>query len=372
MNEIFNDINELKESKKIAIAVSGGIDSLSLVFLANNWCKENNIKVIGITVDHGLRKSSNDEAVYINSLLKQHNIEHHILVWEGKKPSNNVESIAREARYKLIFDFCRENNIKTILLGHHLQDQAENFLIRLFRGSGILGLSSMQKISHIDEFTIIRPFLNIKKEDLREYLIKNNIEWVEDESNTDEKYLRNKIRNFLNSFEEKDNIVKRINVATETFQAAENIIKNKIQDLENEIYSYNKKYNYYTVNYKKFLNLEKDFQLRIISKIAKNISDNVYNPRLTKLERLLNELKNLKKYTFYNCVFEKISDGEFVCYKEYNSLKNKELYLPKGQLNQFLQNLKKNNIKKYNEIKNFRGYKREILYTIPIKELEND
>lgn len=372
MQEIFNNINELKQSKKIVVAVSGGIDSLSLILLINEWGKKNNIKIIGLTVDHGLRKSSHDEAIYTNSLLKKYKIEHHILVWKGEKPKNNVENIAREARYKLIFDFCKSNDVNVILLGHHLQDQAENFLIRLFRGSGILGLSSMQKISYINNFIIIRPFLDVKKEDLKEYLLKNNIKWVEDESNDDDRFLRNKIRNFLNSFEEKDNIVRRINAAVDTFQTAENIIKNKIEDLENEIYFYDKKYCYYNINYKKFLTLEKDFQLRILSKIAKNISNNPCSPRFVKLERLLNELKNLKKYTFYNCIFEKINNNEFVCYKEYNSIKNKSLYLSKGQLNQFLQALKKKNIKKYNEIKNFRGYKREILYTIPISDLEEN
>ena len=111
MEEIFDNINELKQSKKIVAAVSGGIDSLSLILIANNWAKKHNIKIIGITVDHGLRKSSHEEAVYINNLLKKYNIEHHILVWEGEKPKNNIENIAREARYKLIFDFCKERFI---------------------------------------------------------------------------------------------------------------------------------------------------------------------------------------------------------------------------------------------------------------------
>ncbi|MDD2839504.1 MAG: tRNA lysidine(34) synthetase TilS [Rickettsiales bacterium] len=370
MEKVFDSIAELKQSKKIAVAVSGGIDSLSLTLLVSNWAKKHNIEVVALTVDHGLRENSNDEAVYINSLLKKYGIEHHILAWEDEKPKTNIESIAREARYKLIFNFCKNNNINTILLGHHLQDQAENFLIRLFRGSGILGLSSMQKVSYFRNFTIIRPFLDIKKENLKEYLVENNVKWIEDESNADEKFLRNKIRNFLNSFEEEDNIIRRINMAVDTFQTAENIIKNRIDSLENEVYFYDKNYHYYVINYKKFVNFEKDIQLRILSKIAKDVSQNIYNPRLTKLERLLNELKNLKKYTFYNCVFEKINDNEFVCYKEYNSIKDKSLYLSKGELNNFLQTLKKKNLKKYNEIKNFRGYKREILYTIPIFDLQ--
>ena len=112
MFALFDDIKELKNNKKIVVAVSGGIDSLSLTLLANDQAKKNNIKIIGITVDHGLRKSSYDEAVYINHLLKKFNIEHHILIWEDKKPNHNIENIAREARYNLIFDFCRKNKIR--------------------------------------------------------------------------------------------------------------------------------------------------------------------------------------------------------------------------------------------------------------------
>lgn len=370
MLALFDDIKELKNNKKIAVAVSGGIDSLSLTLLANEWAKKNNIKIIGITVDHGLRKSSYDEAFYINQLLKKFNIEHHILIWEDKKPTHNIENIAREARYNLIFDFCRKNKIKTILFGHHLQDQAENFLIRMFRGSGILGLSSMKKVSYVNDFVIVRPFLDIEKEQLKEYLIKNKIKWIEDESNSDNKFLRNKIRIFLNSFEDKGNIIKRINSTIQTFQTAENIIQNEIRNLENKVFFHNKKYNYYTINFKKLFDLNTEIQLRLLSQIAKNVSGNIYAPRLIKLDRLLNELRTLKKYTCYNCVFEKINENDFVCYKEYNSLENKELYLEKGKLNDFLKVLKKKNLKKYNEIKNFRGYKREILYTIPVKILE--
>lgn len=369
---LFENIEELKDNEKIAVAVSGGIDSLSLTLLANEWAKKNNVKIIGITVDHGLRKSSYDEAIYVNHLLKKYNIEHHILRWEDKKPTHNIENIAREARYNLIFDFCKKNKIKTILLGHHLQDQAENFLIRMFRGSGILGLSSMKKVSRVNEFIIVRPFLDIEKEQLKEYLIENKIKWIEDESNNDDKFLRNKIRIFLNSFDDKSNIIKRINSTIQTFQTAENIIENDLKNLENKVFFHNKKYNYYTINFKKFFDLNTEIQLRLLSQIAKNVSGNNYSPRMIKLDRLLNELKTLKKYTCYNCVFEKINENDFVCYKEYNSIENKELYLEKGKLNDFLKILKKTNLRKYNEIKNFRGYKREVLYTIPIKVLEEN
>lgn len=358
--------DNLINNKKLVVAVSGGIDSLALTFLIKKWADSNNIKLIAITVDHKLRKTSTDEAVYVNELLTKYDIEHHILSWDGEKPTTNIENIAREARYKLIFNFCKKNNINTILLGHHLQDQAENFLIRLFRGSGITGLSSMKMITERDGFILIRPLLNIRKEDLKQYLIQNNIKWIEDESNDDDKYLRNKIRIFLNSFENKDNIVRHINNTINTFQTAESIITNTVNDFENRIYFYDKEYNYYKIKLYDLLKLNNDLIYRILLKISKQVSGNLINPRYSKIERLINTLEELKRYTFYGCIFERINTDELVCYREYNSIKDKTNYLKKGELKKYLKYLKETNYKKYKEIKDWTGYKKEILYTIPI------
>lgn len=358
--------DNLINNKKLVVAVSGGIDSLALTFLIKKWADSNNIKLIAITVDHKLRKTSTDEAVYVNELLTKYDIEHHILSWDGEKPTTNIENIAREARYKLIFNFCKKNNINTILLGHHLQDQAENFLIRLFRGSGITGLSSMKMITERDGFILIRPLLNIRKEDLKQYLIQNNIKWIEDESNDDDKYLRNKIRIFLNSFDNKDNIVRHINNTINTFQTAESIITNTVNDFENRIYFYNKEYNYYKIKLYDLLKLNNDLIYRILLKISKQVSGNLINPRYSKIERLINTLEELKRYTFYGCIFERINTDELVCYREYNSIKDKTNYLKKGELKKYLKYLKETNYKKYKEIKDWTGYKKEILYTIPI------
>jgi len=368
--ELFDNIKELKKNSTIAVAVSGGIDSLSLTLIANEWCKKNGIKLIAITVDHLLRKSSTEEALYINSLLKSYDIEHHILTWDGEKPKNNIENIAREARYNLMFDFCRKNNINTILLAHHIQDQAENFIIRLFRGSGIKGLSSMNIISYRNDFCIIRPFLNITKEELKKYLENKNIKWIEDESNSDERYLRNKIRAFLNSFPDKKNIINRINETVKTLQLAENIIKKNILDLDGKVYNYNKYFDYYIINIEEFYKIEEELQLRILSKISKLIGQTKNSARVEKIQRLLEIFKDIKKYTFNHCIFEKINSNQIICFREYNSIKNKEGYLKIGEFNNYFKFLKEQDYKKYKLIKNLKGYKKEIVYTIPIEDLK--
>lgn len=374
VNAFENCKNFLINKKKVAVAVSGGIDSLSLILLANEWCKQYDIEVIGITVDHKLRPTSTDEALYINDLLStKFNIKHYVLTWNTEKPMSNIEAKAREERYRLMFEFCKNNNIDTILLGHHLQDQVENFFIRLFRGSGIKGLSSIKKVSSRNNITLIRPFLDLKKDDLKEYLLKNNIKWIEDESNNDEKFLRNKVRKFLNTFDNKDEILNRINQTIETIQSANNIIENEVKKLENIIYFYNEEYNFFKINIDKFLNLSKELQYRIINLIIGKILNFETSIRFEKFELFISKIQYFdcfKKYTLNLCIFEKINNEEFVCYREYNSIKDKTNYLKKGELNKYLKYLKKQNIKKYNQIKNFKGYMKEILYTIPIVDYD--
>lgn len=374
VNAFENCKNFLINKKKVAVAVSGGIDSLSLILLANEWCKQYDIEVIGITVDHKLRPTSTDEALYINDLLStKFNIKHYVLTWNTEKPMSNIEAKAREERYRLMFEFCKNNNIDTILLGHHLQDQVENFFIRLFRGSGIKGLSSIKKVSSRNNITLIRPFLDLKKDDLKEYLLKNNIKWIEDESNNDEKFLRNKIRNFLNTFDNKDEILNRINQTIETIQSANNIIENEVKKLENIVYFYNEEYNFFKINIDKFLNLSKELQYRIINLIIGKILNFETSIRFEKFELFISKIQYFdcfKKYTLNLCIFEKINNEEFVCYREYNSIKDKTNYLKKGELNKYLKYLKRQNIKKYNQIKNFKGCMKEILYTIPIVDYD--
>ncbi len=374
VNAFENCKNFLINKKKVAVAVSGGIDSLSLILLANEWCKQYDIEVIGITVDHKLRPTSTDEALYINDLLStKFNIKHYVLTWNTEKPMSNIEAKAREERYRLMFEFCKNNNIDTILLGHHLQDQVENFFIRLFRGSGIKGLSSIKKVSSRNNITLIRPFLDLKKDDLKEYLLKNNIKWIEDESNNDEKFLRNKVRKFLNTFDNKDEILNRINQTIETIQSANNIVENEVKKLENIVYFYNEEYNFFKINIDKFLNLSKELQYRIINLIIGKILNFETSIRFEKFELFISKIQYFdcfKKYTLNLCIFEKINNEEFVCYREYNSIKDKTNYLKKGELNKYLKYLKKQNIKKYNQIKNFKGCMKEILYTIPIVDYD--
>ena len=135
--------------KNIAVGVSGGADSLSLSYFAKCYALKKNIKLYFYIVDHKIRKNSSNEALKVKSILKRLNSKCKILVWKGKKPKNNLQSVARKNRYFLLKKQCKKDNVKTILLGHHINDLYENFFIRLSRGSGLNGLLSFYETEKI-------------------------------------------------------------------------------------------------------------------------------------------------------------------------------------------------------------------------------
>ncbi len=181
----------------IAAGVSGGADSLALALRLH----ESGKKVIALTVDHGLRAESRSEAEYVGKVMARYGIEHHILTWEGEKPHSGLEEAARQKRYELLFGWCLKNNVKTLAVGHHRRDQAETFLLRLQRGSGVDGLSCMLPVTERCGVMLIRPQLADDPEELRNYLRRQKVDWMEDASNQCDDFQRVKIRKFLPELE---------------------------------------------------------------------------------------------------------------------------------------------------------------------------
>ena len=189
--------NNLPIKKNFIVAVSGGPDSLALSFLAKIYSIKNSLDVKYFIVDHKLRKNSTLEAKYVQKKLKFFLIKLNILTWKGEKPKKNIQSIAREKRYKLLTDAAKKYRIQNILLGHHLDDLFENFFIRILRGSGLKGLISLDREAHKNHVNLIRPLIKIDKNDL--IYIANYIfgTYIKDPSNENDNFKRVKIRNFL-------------------------------------------------------------------------------------------------------------------------------------------------------------------------------
>ena len=205
--------------KTFLIAVSGGPDSLALTALAKSYSYENKCKIYYVLVDHNLRKDSSLEAISVKKLLKKNQINLNILK-NKELIKKNVQSEARRIRYSLLTNFCKKRRINTILTAHNFEDQVETFFIRLSRGSGLEGLSSMKQINKTNNnINLVRPLLDVKKIQLIKISKVIFGRFYKDPTNKNTKYLRTRIRNLKRSLEKSG-----INY-DQVFQSIKNFIK---------------------------------------------------------------------------------------------------------------------------------------------------
>lgn len=178
----------------LAVAVSGGPDSLALTLLAAEWAAARGGRVVGLTVDHRLRPEAAAEAAQVGQWLAARGIEHRVLVRAGGRLSADIQAAARAARHDLLGRHCAEAGILHLLLAHHREDQAETLLLRLGRGSGLDGLAAMAPRRPTRWGQILRPLLDSPRARLRATLIERGQCWVEDPSNADPAYARARVR----------------------------------------------------------------------------------------------------------------------------------------------------------------------------------
>jgi tRNA(Ile)-lysidine synthase len=184
----------------LAVAVSGGGDSLALMHLLRAFAAAQKLAPpVVLTVDHGLRKSSAQDARQVAAWAKQAGLKAHVLTWRGKKPKSGLEAGARMARYQLMGTWLSKNRIATLFVGHTQDDQAETFLLRLARGSGLDGLAGMGArapwpVPGFAQLVLARPLLGLRRDPLRAYLKAKRQAWLEDPMNQDSAFDRVKIR----------------------------------------------------------------------------------------------------------------------------------------------------------------------------------
>lgn len=183
---------------KIGVAVSGGSDSVALLHLLRLWGQAD---LSVATVDHGLRKEAADEAASVADMCAELALPHTVLHWRGWDGKGNLQGFARQNRYELLAEWAQEERCDTVVLGHTMDDQAETFLMRLARSSGVDGLSGMDQRIWRNGQRFDRPLLNIRRSELRSFLEARNIHWIEDPSNEDERFDRVKARSALASLE---------------------------------------------------------------------------------------------------------------------------------------------------------------------------
>jgi tRNA(Ile)-lysidine synthase len=197
----------LKSPQRIAVALSGGLDSVVLldtVCRAQAEKKDSPLEIYAFHIHHGLQKPADDWLLFCEKLAAKYKIhfDFRLLHLANQLTHSNIEAQARAARYEALAELCHEHGIEDLLLAHHLNDQAETVLLQLLRGAGVAGLSGMpysralkssnRNLDH--KITLWRPLLGQSRAELESYAKEHKLKWIEDPSNQDSKFRRNAIR----------------------------------------------------------------------------------------------------------------------------------------------------------------------------------
>ena len=309
INKIYKNFEKsLKIDENFIVGVSGGPDSLALAFLAKLYSIKKKLESKFVIIDHKLRKESSKEAKSVQKILKKFHIVSEILIWKGKKPDKNIQSLSRQKRYNLLINYCKRSKIKNILLGHHQDDLLENFFIRILRGSGLKGLVSLNEKNQFENINILRPLLSFKKEDLI-FLSKIVFNfYVKDPSNENVKFKRIKIRKLLLELEkdglDKNKFLKTISNLKQSDTVLNFYVNNNL--INNSYFS--KKNNKLFLN-KDFFDQPFEVIFRSFSDSIKKIGDNYYPSRGKKLEKMIFEIKKNTSFkaTLGGCVIKKVN-----------------------------------------------------------------
>ena len=178
----------------LAVAVSGGADSMALCLLADDWARARGGSVTALTVDHGLRPEASAEARRVAGWLAPRGIAHQTLTWRPPPGARNIQANARAARHALLRAWCQTTGCLHLLTAHHHDDQAETFLLRLARGSGLDGLAAMAALRETAECRLVHPLLSVPRPRLVSFLRAAGQGWIEDPSNVDPRYARVRLR----------------------------------------------------------------------------------------------------------------------------------------------------------------------------------
>ena len=292
----------LLKKKTFLVAVSGGPDSLALAALAKSYNYKNKCKVYYALVDNNIRKNSSNEAKSVKKLLKKYQIKVDILK-NKKKITGNIQGEARKIRYNLLTNFCKKKKIKSILTAHNLEDQVETFFIRLSRGSGLQGLSSMKQADKINgNINLIRPLLDFKKSQLINISKIIFGKYFKDPTNKNTKYLRTRVRNLRNSLEKSGIKYDKI------FQSIKNLASSRdtLNDFFDKIYKdiVAVKNNKIFINFEKFNNINQEIKVMVLKKAIRDFNKSYYSARTKKVINLINRIEESgnTKLTLGGCV----------------------------------------------------------------------
>ncbi|PZQ47710.1 MAG: tRNA lysidine(34) synthetase TilS [Micavibrio aeruginosavorus] len=293
--------------RSIAVAVSGGPDSMALLWMLSHRGQTDGFSILAYTVDHGLRAESAEEAAQVGEWVKSwHRVDHHILRWEGEKPDSRILEAARAARYGLMTDDMKRRDIAHLFVAHQQDDQAETFLIRLTKGSGLDGLAGMRPVSELNGVRLLRPLLDIPKSELLLLCQRNNIPYVNDPTNENTDYMRPRLRATQEVLEQEGLSAKRLATTARRLARA----KAALEDLSHELFvraCVEEQEEGFLFDYRLLKGAQEELVLRVMQTAMDVLRpDADYAPRMERQEQLLERILRdgvFKSATLGGCLF---------------------------------------------------------------------
>jgi tRNA(Ile)-lysidine synthase len=270
---------------RVAVAISGGADSLALLLLVQRWARARHGSAIGLSVDHRLRPESGAEIRALGRWLAAREIAHRVLAWHHREgiPTTALQAKAREERYRLLTAWCRRQGILHLALAHHAGDQAETVMMRLVRGSGVEGLAGMSAILARDGVRLIRPLLLVDPSRLRATLRVVGQPWIEDPSNSNLNFERIRWRRFIPSEQ-------RVPVARAAAEIGRERERRELRLGDLLAHARFLSAGHLSLPLQPFLMAEPEIALAALSRCLMAVSGRAYPPRRENLERLVSNM----------------------------------------------------------------------------------
>jgi tRNA(Ile)-lysidine synthase len=291
----------------IGIAVSGGSDSMALLVLSAAWARENNRSIAVVTVNHGLRAEAGEEAASVAQLCQDMGLAHDILHWQDWDGSGNLQNAARDARKALISRWAQQRGIETVLTGHTKDDQAETFLMRLARGSGVDGLAAIHPVQRADSLVWMRPLLSVGRRELRHLLREKGLSWAEDPSNNDRRFTRVRFRQAQAQLAELGLDVDVLAQTAERLQSARHALEIATQALAHQI-AMPRESGSIRLQIAPLRTAPAELQYRLVAHCLRWVASTPYRPRFDSLKHLIDGILTGRKQSLSGCLIAPVND----------------------------------------------------------------
>lgn len=319
----------LEGRRRLALAVSGGSDSVALLLLAIRCRGALGLELICATVDHQLRSEARAEAEGVAALCARYDIPHSVLTWSDQKPPGNLQAAARDARARLLRAWRRRLQTPVLALGHTQDDAAETLLMRLARGSGVDGLARMARRrldrepeavgsgAEEEPLQVIRPMLELRREALRDVCRAAGESWIEDPSNQDPQFLRSRARQALTALAPLGLSVERLSRTAVVLQRAREALERSTDALLSDAAQVDGDFGAAVLKLESFAAAPRELALRGLARVLEWVGAAAYPPRLEALEAALDAvLAGDEKRSLHGALLEPIGERRCVVCRE--------------------------------------------------------